>query len=209
MQKLCESEEQKIAANPQYRTPPRTLKRLAEAHMFYELPAPNRFVSGQDLSNAEGFVAGHDVSHAERLVSGHDFSRAAIAAKSSPALAAEGRPGPWDTFSLRTLGLRTNRRMARDFESDSQKISQASTAAVTQALKLNPARWTPIQKQSLETWSLVLAQIPNLTRWSPNEKRQLINIIRAKSAPNEMSYLRQTQRHPRLRAELLRLGSTP
>ena len=37
LQKLCEREENRIAANPNYRTPPRTLKRLAEAHMFYEL----------------------------------------------------------------------------------------------------------------------------------------------------------------------------
>ena len=37
LQKLCEKEERRIAADPQYRTPPRILKRLAEAHMFYEL----------------------------------------------------------------------------------------------------------------------------------------------------------------------------
>jgi len=53
----------------------------------------------------------------------------------------------------------------------------------------------------------VLALIPDLARWTPNEKNQLTKIIRAKSANNEMPYLRQTQRHPRLRAELLRLGS--
>jgi hypothetical protein len=35
----------------------------------------------------------------------------------------------------------------------------------------------------------------------------LIRLIRAKSSPNEMTYLHQTQHHPRLRAELLRLGS--
>jgi hypothetical protein len=97
--------------------------------------------------------------------------------------------------------------MARDFESDSVKIRHASTATVTQALKINLTCWTPAQKQSLETWSLVLALIPNLPHWTPNEKNQLIQIIRAKSAPNEMLYLRQTQRHKRLREALLRLGS--
>jgi hypothetical protein len=97
--------------------------------------------------------------------------------------------------------------MARDFESDSVKIRHASTAAVTQALKINLTSWTPAQKQSLETWSLVLALIPNLPHWTPAEKNQLIQIIRAKSASNEMLYLRQTQRHKRLREALLRLGS--
>ena len=40
LQALCEREEKKISAKPKYRTPPRTLKRLAEAHMFYELYPP-------------------------------------------------------------------------------------------------------------------------------------------------------------------------
>ena len=166
LQILCEKEERKIAANPEYRTPRRTLKRLAEAHMFY------------DVGAAPGFVSGRFVT-----------------------------PDPWDTFSTRTLGLRINRRMARDFNGDSQKIRQASTPAVTRALNINPARWTATQKQSLENWSLFLAQIPDLKRWNPQEKLQLIKIIQAKSAPNEMSYLRQTQHHLRLRSELLRLGS--
>ena len=115
--------------------------------------------------------------------------------------------GPWDTFSIRTLGLRINQRMAKEFNGESQKIRQASTATITKALKINPSRWTVLQTQSLENWSLVLTQIPNLSRWTPEEKHQLIKIIRAKCASTEMPYLHQTQNHPRLRAELLRLGS--
>jgi hypothetical protein len=38
LQKLAEREEQKIANDPKYRTPARTLKRLAAGHVFYELP---------------------------------------------------------------------------------------------------------------------------------------------------------------------------
>ncbi len=37
LEQLARREEQKIAANPKYRTPKKTLKRLAEAHVFYEL----------------------------------------------------------------------------------------------------------------------------------------------------------------------------
>ena len=187
---LCEQEEKKISARPNYRTPPRTLKRLAEAHMFYDLRGAARFVSGHALRACPEVVEGR----AERVT------------KSSPALAAAG-PGPWDTFSIRNLGLCINRRMAQAFDGDSQKIREASTAGVTRALNINPARWTPTQQHALENWSLVLALIPNLTRWSPDEKQQLVKIIRAKSAPNEMPYLSQTQHHPRLRGELLRLGS--
>jgi hypothetical protein len=36
--RLAEREEQRIARDPKYRTPPRKLRKLAEAHAFYELP---------------------------------------------------------------------------------------------------------------------------------------------------------------------------
>jgi hypothetical protein len=159
LQALCVSEERKISANPKYRTSPRMLKRLAEAHMFYEVDQP-----------------------------GYEC-------------------GDWDRFSTRSLGLLVNRRMAREFSGDSQKIRRASTAAVTRVLDINPEGWTPVQQQALENWSLVLALVPGLTRWSRDEKQQLIKLIRAKSAPDEMQYLRHSQHHPRLRDVLLRLGS--
>jgi hypothetical protein len=177
LQELCEKEEKKIAANPKYRTPPRILKRLAEAHMFYDVRSAT--VSRFSINNQKSTIN-----------------------NSAPA------PGPWDTFSTRTLGLRVNRRMARDFDGDNRGIRKFSVAAVTRALNLDPGRWTASENQALENWSLVLALIPDLRRWTPAEKHQIIQIIRAKSAPNEMSYLRQTQHHPRFREGLLRLGSS-
>jgi len=192
LQKLCEKEEEKIAANPNHRTPPRTLKRLAEAPMFYE-PFYER--TAVDLALKGG------------ALKGRGLSRAVKTPKLNPALAAEATPGPWDTFSTRNLALRITHRMARDFDADNHKIRQTATAQITRTLKINPARWTPAQQQSLENWSLVLTLIPDLARWSQKEKQDIIKIIHAKSASNEMSYLRQTQHHPRLRQALLRLGS--
>jgi len=159
LEQLAGREEQKIAANPQYRTPKKTLKRLAEAHVFYEL---------------------------DRV------------ATTSAA---------WDTFSTRNLGLRVNRRMARDFAGDAVRLRRASVAEVSRALGVNAKRWNPLERQAFENWSLVLALIPNLRRWSPQEKQAAAEIIRAQVGANEMRYLRLTQRHPRLRKELLRLGS--
>lgn len=199
LQKLCEREEKRIAANPNYRTPPRTLKRLAEAHMFYDLrPSAKRRKAPDVWNHAEAGTA----------VEERPFQGRVKQTLKESGFSPSGDSGPWDTFSTRNLGLRINRRMSREFNGDSQRIRQASTAAVTQALNLNPSRWTPLQKQSLENWSLVLSEIPNLARWKPEEKDQLINIIHSKSASTEMPYLRQTQHHRRLRSELLRLGST-
>ena len=158
LRRVCESEEQKIAADPKYRTSPRVLKRLAEAHMFFEIK------------------------------SGAEF-------------------GAWDTFSTRNLGMRINRRMAKIFAGDINEVREASIAYGVTALSTDRSRFTAAQQDSLQNWSLVLALIPNLAQWTPDEKQHLINIIGSKSARNEMRYLRLTQRHTRLRSELLRLGS--
>jgi hypothetical protein len=191
LQKLCEKEEEKITANPECRTPPRILKRLAEAHMFYELPTSVRGATKANTAVEERPFEGRVL----RILKETGFSPRGVGS------------GPWDTFSIRNLGLLVNRRMSRDFDGDAHKIRQASVAQISRALKINSTRGTPTQHKSLEDWSLVLALIPNLAQWNSNEKHQLIKMIRAKSAPNEMTYLHQSQRHARLRAELLRLGS--
>jgi len=192
LEQLARGEDKKIAANPQYRTPKQTLKRLAEAHVFYEL----------------GRIGQHKntTSRAEKagLGKGTTSSRADDAVDSTSASAAEGR---WDTFSTRNLGLRVNRRMAREFGGDSARIRKASMAEVSRALNVDLSRWNSAERQAFENWSLVLALIPNLRRWSPKEKQDAVKIMRAQAGPNEMRYLRLSQQHPRLRHEILRLGS--
>ncbi len=197
LQKLCEREEQRIAADPQYRTPPRILKRLAEAHMFYYVwPTPEK------PSLADASTQKVDAAVEERPFQGHVTARSEKPGF-SPGLA---KPGDWDTFSTRNIGLLVNRRMARDFDGDSNKIGHASTVAVSRSLKIDAERWAPVQQQVLGNWSLVLALIPDLPHWTADEKERLVEIIRAKSAPDEMRYLRLTQHHSRLRGALLRLG---
>jgi hypothetical protein len=156
LEQLAKREEQRIAANPQHRTSRATLKRLAEAHVFFELSQP---------------------------------------------------VGQWDTFSMRHLGLRVNRRMAREFNGDSDRIRRISVAAVGRALGVNSSRWNPAERNALENWSLALALTPDLAGWSRQEKLDVVNIIRAQASAHEMRYLRLTQHHPRLRQELLHLGS--
>ena len=164
LEELARSEERKIATNPGHRTSRRILKRLAEAHVFYEL--------GREGGGTSGIVS-----------------------------------GPWDSFSTRNLALRVNRRMAQKFGGDSIRIRAASVSAVTRALDLDTRQWPEMEIRSLENWSLILALIPRLDSWPSEEKRKLEKIIRSQAGRNEMTYLQRTQRHPTLRAELLRLGS--
>src|SRR6266853_6805313 len=98
--RLVEREERKIAANPKYRTPANTLRRLAAGHVFYELP-------------------GSEV-------------------------------GAWDRFSTRNIGMRVNRRMARDFGGDAVRIREHSRRALERILfpksgDVSTSSWTPLE----------------------------------------------------------------
>jgi hypothetical protein len=153
---LTQREERRIAADPTYKTPARVLRRLAEGHVFYELPG--------------------------------------------------SEAGAWDRFSTRNIGLRVNRRMAEEFGAN-EAIRRVSVAEVSWALGVQATRWSPAEQQAFENWALVLALVPDLGRWTPREKRDLVQIIRAKAGRDEMNYLRLTQGHTRLRRGVLRLGS--
>ena len=157
LQKLAEREEQKIAADPKYRTPARTLKRLAAGHVFYELP-------------------GSDV-------------------------------GAWDNFSTRNIGLRVNQRMAQDFGGDADLMRERSSRALERILASTTSSWKPLEKVTFENFALVLTGEPGLQRWTREKKADLVQVIRAKTKPDEMLYLHLTQRHGPLRNALLKLGS--
>ena len=157
LQRLAEREETRIAADPKYRTPARTLRRLAAGHAFYELP-------------------GSEV-------------------------------GAWDSFSTRNIGLRVNRRMAREFQGNSDRIRKDSARSVARILGVDTSSWTSSERASFENLALVLALVPGLRSWKREKKEALVRIIRSKSKADEMTYLHLTQRHGRFREALLKLGS--
>lgn len=55
----------------------------------------------------------------------------------------------------------------------------------------------------------VLELIPGRTRWTDEEKRATARIVQAKQRSEESRYLKEMQRHSRLRAAIIRAGQTP
>jgi len=155
LRRLVERAEQKIVTDRNYRTPPRTLKRLAAGHVFYELP-------------------GSEVT-------------------------------AWDKFSTRNIGLRVNRRLARNFGGDAGRMRAYAKRALERILGVRTRSWTPLEKVAFENFAVVL-ELVNLRAWARKEKEDLLEIIRAKAKPDEMLYLHLTQQHDRLREALLRIG---
>ena len=115
--------------------------------------------------------------------------------------------GDWDRFQVRNLGLAVQRRMAKVFAGDAARIRSESVKSVSRALGVRMTEWKQSQLRALNDLALVLSLIPDLASWSEDDKRNAVRVIRAKASADEARYLRLMQKHRRLRAELIRLGS--
>ena len=155
--RLVENEEQKIAANPKYRTSARTLRRLAASHVFYELP-------------------GSEV-------------------------------GAWDRFSTRNIGLQVNARMARNFSADARRMRTVCARQLAKILGVKIASLTSLEQVAMDNFAVALSLVRDVLSWSRTERNDLLQIIRAKAARDEMKYLHLTQRHDKLRDALVKIGS--
>jgi hypothetical protein len=60
---------------------------------------------------------------------------------------------------------------------------------------------------ALSDFAVALSLIEDLGQWSENEKQALVRIIRARASADESSYLKLMQKHARLRAALIQIGS--
>jgi hypothetical protein len=158
--KLVLSEEKRIAEREGYRTPARTLRRLAAGHVLYAHGA-----------------------------------------------AAEGEAHGWDGFHMRNLGLAVARRMGERDNGQAKDVRSASMSTVGHALGIDALEFSADERRAFSDWALLLALIPDLARWTDDEKRGLVHIIKAKAGADELKYLRLLQSHKRLRGEIIRLGS--
>ena len=115
--------------------------------------------------------------------------------------------GQWDRFEVRNVGIAVQRSMAREFKSDPQKIRTQSVEFVKKGLKLRTNRWREAEVGALNELALVLAIVPGTGQWSPDEKQLAAQIVQAKASRDESLYLRLMQKHERLRAAVIGLGS--
>ncbi|HEY4678855.1 MAG TPA: hypothetical protein VIJ01_16935 [Candidatus Angelobacter sp.] len=120
----------------------------------------------------------------------------------------EADRGAWDRFSTRKIGLAVQRRMVRDFDGNAEAIRKAAVARLGRLLNLNPHELKPREQSALADFATVLSLVPDLPRWSAEEKAGLRAIIEAKSARTEQRYQQLLVRHERLRRAILQIGSS-
>ena len=119
----------------------------------------------------------------------------------------EDRRGDWDRFEVRKIGFNVNRRMAREFAGNPERISKKSLETVARLLKLDLKEYDADELDALTDLSLAIDLIPDLNGWKWEEKAVLRQIQLAKVKGDEARYLKLMQRHERLRAAMIELGS--
>jgi len=100
-----------------------------------------------------------------------------------------------------------NAHMARKFGGDARRMRAESAQSFARLLGVNTSPWTAIEEASFENFAVALAPVHDFSSWTRDEKGALVQIIRAKTARDEMHYLHLTQKHGRLRHALLKIGS--
>jgi hypothetical protein len=120
----------------------------------------------------------------------------------------EAQAGAWDRFSMRNIGLAVERRMARDFDGDAEAMRKVVVAQIARIIKVDAQRLKPQAQVAFGDFAVVLSLVPDLSRWSSEEKDALREIITAKAGRTELRYLQLLNKHPRLCAAILRLGSS-
>ena len=116
-------------------------------------------------------------------------------------------PGVWDRFRVRNIGFAVQRLMAARYGGDAVRFRAGSAAAVARALGVRADTLGGAARRAFEEIAPVLALVPGLGRWTAAEKRDLVQIVRAKAGSAESGYLRLLRRHRRFRDAVVRLGS--
>jgi len=116
-------------------------------------------------------------------------------------------PGEWDNFRVPNIGLAVQRRLAQQFGGSERKLRQALVTSVARALGVKPTDLVPSEHRVFSDLALVLAMIPDLSRWSKEEKSAIRQIVRAKAGTDELLYVRLLQGHRKLRDGLRTIGS--
>jgi hypothetical protein len=133
-----------------------------------------------------------------RLAAGHIFYE----------VGGSGR-GCWDTFATRNLGFAVQKKMKEAFAGDAGRMRQAASAALSQWLKVDLGSWGPVERGAFENFAILALVAPELKQGNRDQQQLLLEIIRAKSAADEIVYLRMLRQHESLRETLLRIGSAP
>jgi hypothetical protein len=105
------------------------------------------------------------------------------------------------------VGLKISRLLADRFGADREKGVRTLSREAAHLLGVRSQRsWPPAERLVWERWSPLIVMLPGISRWRPEEKRALVQVVRAKGGRRESDYVRLFNKHGRLRRAILKLA---
>jgi hypothetical protein len=115
--------------------------------------------------------------------------------------------GDWDRFGVRRIGLRVAERTAAEFAGNAARMRAAAIKQIARTLGLTLREFKEAERRAFADFAAVLALVDDLARWTVAEKQVLVRVIRAKATRDDARYAQLLEKHERLRAALIALGS--
>jgi hypothetical protein len=109
---------------------------------------------------------------------------------------------------LGAIGLAVSGYLARRFGSDREEGLRVSAREAAELLGVRSQRgWTVGERLAWERWSPLVLVLPDLPRWSPSARDDLVGVIRAKGGRSERDFVERANRHASLQNALLALAA--
>lgn len=110
---------------------------------------------------------------------------------------------PTNRIALAATDLLTS---LKGWDRERATTTLAEEAAAT--LEAGPWRqWPDGERLSWERWAPLVALLPDLPGWAPEDRQTLVDVIRAKGARQESSFVTRFDAHPRLGAALIAIAN--
>jgi hypothetical protein len=111
-------------------------------------------------------------------------------------------------LSTGNVGLAVTRYVARRFGGDRRRAQRESAREAAELLGVRSRRgYSTGERLAWARWSPLILILPGVSRWPREDKRALVEIVRAKGGPCESDYLVRFDRHRRLRRAIVKLAA--
>jgi len=149
-----------------------------------------------------------------RAKKGHRSSRAMLRKLSRAFVfwpSQRGRRDVLGALSLSNVALQVSAYLADHHGADRRRALEGCLTVAAARLGVRPSdlrHFTRPERQAWERWAPLIAALPGVEAWRPQEKRALFEVARAKGGRCEGDFVNRFDNHQRLRAALTKMAAT-
>jgi hypothetical protein len=110
-------------------------------------------------------------------------------------------------LSTGNVGLAVTRYLTQRFGHDRRRAEKQCAQEAAKVLGVRSRRgFSAGERLAWARWSPLILVLPGVSRWGRQDKRALVDVVRAKGGPRESDYLDRFDRHRRLRRAIVKLA---